>query len=86
MDDETTITTFVNMALEGLGYTIVALNARGLTIILIEHNLSEVMRVCRRLVVVDNGHKLSEGEPRTVMEQPAVRAAYLGEDAGDAAA
>ena len=63
-----------------------ALNARGLTIILIEHNLSEVMRVCQRLVVVDNGHKLSEGEPREVMAQPTVRAAYLGEDTGDAAA
>ena len=69
-----------------LADTIVSLNARGLTIILIEHNLSEVMRVCQRLVVVDNGRKLSEGAPREVMEQPAVRAAYLGEDAGDAAA
>lgn len=69
-----------------LADTIVALNSGGLTVILIEHNLSEVMRVCSRLVVLDNGRKLSEGAPRDVMAAPAVRAAYLGEEAGHAAA
>ena len=67
-----------------LADTIIALNRDGLTVILIEHNLGEVMRVCSRLVVLDNGRKLGEGEPRTVMSDPAVRAAYLGET--DAAA
>jgi branched-chain amino acid transport system ATP-binding protein len=57
---------------------IVALNQGGLSIILIEHNLSEVLRICQRLVVLDNGRNLSTGEPRAVMDDPAVRAAYLG--------
>jgi len=67
-----------------LADTISALNADGLTILLIEHNLAEVMRICRRLVVLDNGRKLGDGPPRDVMSDPAVRAAYLGE--GHAAA
>jgi branched-chain amino acid transport system ATP-binding protein len=57
---------------------IVALNQGGLSIILIEHNLSEVLRICQRLVVLDNGRNLATGEPRAVMDDPAVRAAYLG--------
>jgi len=69
-----------------LADTVVALNDGGLTIVLIEHNLSEVMRVCSHLVVLDNGRKIGDGAPQTVMADPAVRAAYLGEGADDAAA
>ncbi|MHA1537093.1 MAG: ABC transporter ATP-binding protein [Alphaproteobacteria bacterium] len=69
-----------------LADTIAGLNGDGLTVVLIEHNLGEVMRICSRLVVVDNGRKLSEGPPRAVMDEPAVRAAYLGEEVDDAAA
>jgi branched-chain amino acid transport system ATP-binding protein len=49
--------------------------------VLIEHNLGEVMRICRRLVVLDNGKKIGDGDPREVMADPVVRAAYLGGDA-----
>jgi len=69
-----------------LADTIAELNADGLTVVLIEHNLGEVLRVCRRLVVLDNGVGIAEGAPREVMADPAVRAAYLGEDSGNAAA
>ena len=68
-----------------LADTIVALNERGLTIVLIEHNLGEVMRICRHLVVLDNGRKIGDGPPKDVMAATAVRAANLGEGA-DAAA
>lgn len=64
-----------------LADTIVALNESGLSIILIEHNLSEVLRICQRLVVLDNGRNLAAGDPRTVMDDPAVQAAYLGSPA-----
>ena len=37
-----------------------------------------VLRVCQRLVVLDNGRKIAEGEPATVMNNAIVRAAYLG--------
>jgi branched-chain amino acid transport system ATP-binding protein len=64
-----------------LATTIAEINQQGLTIVLIEHNLGEVMRICRRLVVLDNGKKIGDGDPREVMADPAVRAAYLGGDA-----
>lgn len=69
-----------------LATTIAEINQQGLTIVLIEHNLGEVMRICRRLVVLDNGKKIGDGEPRTVMADPVVRAAYLGGDTVGAAA
>ena len=69
-----------------LADTVVALNASGLTIVIIEHNLAEVMRVCRHLVVLDNGRKIGDGPPGEVMADPTVRAAYLGKGASDAAA
>jgi branched-chain amino acid transport system ATP-binding protein len=62
-----------------LADTILDLNRGGLAIVLIEHNLGEVMRICSRLVVLDNGRPLRAGAPTTVMADPAVRAAYLGE-------
>ena len=64
-----------------LATTIADINRQGVTIVLIEHNLGEVMRICQRLVVLDNGRKIAEGEPREVMNQAVVRAAYLGGDA-----
>jgi branched-chain amino acid transport system ATP-binding protein len=51
---------------------------RGLSIVLIEHNLSEVLRICDRLVVLESGRNLAAGDPRRVMADPAVRTAYLG--------
>lgn len=61
-----------------LADTIAAINADGTTTVLIEHNLAQVLRVCRRLIVLDNGRKIADGEPRAVMAEAAVRAAYLG--------
>lgn len=55
------------------------LNDLGQTILLIEHNLGEVIRVCNRLVVIDNGIRVGLGDPREVMDDPVVRSAYLGE-------
>ncbi len=61
-----------------LADTITEINRSGTTIIVIEHNLGEVLRVCHRLVVLDNGEKIAEGEPTSVMNNAVVRAAYLG--------
>ncbi len=58
---------------------LVELNQMGQSILLIEHNLSEVIRICNRLVVIDNGTKIGEGVPHEVMNDPVVRQAYLGE-------
>lgn len=61
-----------------LAETIQYINSQGVTVVLIEHNLGEVMRVCSRLIVLDNGAKIAQGEPATVMSNQLVRAAYLG--------
>jgi branched-chain amino acid transport system ATP-binding protein len=60
------------------------LNADGQTILLIEHNLREVQRVCPTLYVQDNGKPLAFGKTDEVMSDPAVRRAYLGGGAGNA--
>jgi branched-chain amino acid transport system ATP-binding protein len=68
------------------GDLIRALNEGGLTIILIEHNLGEVLRIVRRLAVLDRGELIADGLPESVIRQREVRAAYLGEsDVGQAA-
>ena len=69
---------------ETLAETIKNLLQGGLTIVLIEHNLREVMRVCPHLVVLDNGRKIGDGPAEEVMADPVVRAAYLGATTGDA--
>lgn len=68
-----------------LADTVAAINRSGLAVVMIEHNLGEVLRVSRRLVVLDNGRKIADGDPGTVMRDPAVRAAYLGKEYQNAA-
>ena len=55
-----------------------AVNRGGIAILLVEHNLEEVMRICRRLVVLNNGAVIGDGDPRTVMADRVVHDAYVG--------
>jgi branched-chain amino acid transport system ATP-binding protein len=65
---------------------IAAINTTGVTIVLVEHNLAEVVRVCRRLIVLDQGRIIADGTPNNVMADMAVREAYLGTGARHVAA
>jgi branched-chain amino acid transport system ATP-binding protein len=58
--------------------TIAEIHARGITVVLVEHNLEEVMRICRRLIVLNNGQIIGDGKPREVMADPVVHDAYVG--------
>lgn len=53
-------------------------NANGVAILLVEHNVRFVAELCHRVVVLDRGARLAEGTPRQVMEDPAVIEAYFG--------
>lgn len=54
------------------------LHDRGITIIIIEHHMRVIMRICNRAVVLNYGAKIAEGPPKEVAENAEVIHAYLG--------
>lgn len=58
--------------------TVKDIHARGVTIIWIEHVVHALMAVVDKLIVIDFGCKIAEGEPRAIMDSPQVQEIYLG--------
>jgi branched-chain amino acid transport system ATP-binding protein len=59
-------------------------NAAGVTIVLVEHNMRVVMNLCGDILVMNHGARLAEGAPASVARNPEVVAAYLGPEVADA--
>lgn len=64
--------------LESIIDRIQAINGRGVTFLLIEHNIDMVSRLCHRVLVMANGQRLTEGTADAVARDPRVIEAYLG--------
>jgi branched-chain amino acid transport system ATP-binding protein len=56
----------------------------GVTVVLIEHDMKLVMKICKHLVVLDHGMKIAEGTPSDIRHNTDVIEAYLGRGAADA--
>jgi branched-chain amino acid transport system ATP-binding protein len=66
---------------EDLRQVVLRLKEMGLTILLIEHDMPFVMRLCDYLYVLDFGSVIASGDPASVRRNPAVIDAYIGQEA-----
>jgi branched-chain amino acid transport system ATP-binding protein len=69
-----------------LGEQILRINAEGLTVLVIEHDMSLIHQVCDEIYVLNFGHMIAHDEPEAIKRNRQVIEAYLGEDEGDGAA
>ncbi|MDI3468429.1 MAG: ABC transporter, ATP-binding protein 1 (cluster 4, leucine/isoleucine/valine/benzoate) [Pseudolabrys sp.] len=69
---------------DALAAVIQQINARGVTVLLIEHDVGLVTRIAHRIAVLDFGCKIAEGTPDEIKRHPDVIAAYLGTETTDA--
>jgi len=66
--------------IDGMVRLVGAINAGGVSVLLIEHNMRAVMSLSHRIVVLSFGEKIAEGPPRAVAADRRVIEAYLGEE------
>jgi len=64
--------------IERLSEHIMQLNASGIAFVIIEHHLQALRALTRRLIVMDRGAILAQGDPQSVLDDPRVQVAYMG--------
>jgi branched-chain amino acid transport system ATP-binding protein len=65
---------------DALGDLMLDLVRDGTAILLVEHDVELVMRVCAHIFVLDFGRIIASGTPEQIQQDPVVQAAYLGSD------
>jgi branched-chain amino acid transport system ATP-binding protein len=60
-----------------------SIRQRGTTILIVEHNIKVVVKVCDRIAVLNYGEKIAEGAPEEILQSDNVRRVYLGEGESD---
>jgi ABC-type branched-subunit amino acid transport system ATPase component len=65
---------------EEIADEILAVRARSITVVLVEHDMNVVMRTSDQVSVLNFGQKIAEGPPAEIQANPEVRLAYLGQD------
>jgi branched-chain amino acid transport system ATP-binding protein len=54
------------------------INSEGISVLLVEQNATQALRTAQRGYVLETGHVVKEGSGQLLLDDPAVRAAYLG--------
>jgi ABC-type branched-subunit amino acid transport system ATPase component len=65
---------------EEIADEILSIRARGITVVLVEHDMNVVMRTSDQVSVLNFGQKIAEGTPAQIQANPDVRLAYLGQE------
>lgn len=56
------------------------LTSRGIGVLITDHNVRDTLDLCDRAYIVNQGHVIAEGDTAAILENPAVRRSYLGEE------